>query len=245
MAKKIFFSKIICIFFLIFFNGILLSEPDSLRSSKSFDIVCGVQTFRDFDELNESLKTKGIGQIKNDTFLYGLSYQSCFKKRFIYIISLYSNSLVSSYQSGDSLSAKFGFIQFSFSLGYQVYRGSNTQFFSYFGTGINEDYISIKPNFLQAVSWEKSLNEMTNIQEVQRRKFLVKVGIKGEYSIPIANKSKEIILGIDIGFILYPIKTQKDRVSGVIDTSIGVNNFPNLYNQSYFLNFFIGINSKS
>ena len=240
-------SKLLLIFslsLLTFLNLFAQTNTDD-EGSTEFTIQFGRQNFYNFSELNNDFSKKGIGNIENNSFYYGASFRKHFNNSFILGISFNTNLLFNEYSIGDSSHSKFNQIGGSVDLGYELLNTNQYSFYPMISLGINANAINIKKYLQDEISWDELYNSDGLISsEIKRTDLFVKFSIVFDYIIDAGMMDYNIPLGIEIGMSNNVLNIDKNSLYTMSGADVRVNNFPDLYDTSFFISLVLGFRSR-
>lgn len=235
--------------FFLFLQFILLNlfsqTKDFEESHSEFSIHVGSQSFYNFSELNKDFSKKGIAKIDENYLFYGASYRKHFSNSLILGISFNTNLLFNKYNTGDSSSSKFNHIGGSVDLGYNLLNTNRYSLYPMISLGINASAIDIKKYLHDEIDWDKLYNsDGIIINEIRRTDLFIKFSLVFDYVIDAGMDDYNIPIGIEIGMSNNLLNIDENSLYTLSGLDIRVNNFPDLYNRSFYIPLVLGLRSK-
>jgi hypothetical protein len=231
-------KKVLVAFYFIITLTANFAQTDTSNTLGSFQIRFGWQSFINFDDVNSSLRAGKIGELKNNSFLCGVSYQFYLANRLMIGFSFNWNSAVSIENYGDTAVTKHTFRYLTVNLGYSVVRQNSFIITPCLGFGVNFDYINMKRSNMKPVSWDNVLTNSIPADEVKTTRFVLYAGLKTDYLLTINNR--KFPLTIEMGYSLYPLKIIGDETESATFSGLNIRGMPDLYKSSFTLSVSFG-----
>lgn len=80
--------------------------------------------------------------------------------------------------------------------------------------------------------------------EISRTDLFIKLSVVFNYIIDAGINDYDIPIGVEIGLTNNLLNIDENSLYTMSGTGIKVNNFPDLYNRSFFISFVLGLRSK-
>jgi|GEM_PF-6398077 len=240
-------SKLTLAFLLLFLTLLNpFAQTNNLNEHHTeFTIQFGSQKFHDFSELNNDFSEKGIGNIEDNSFYHGASFRKHFSNSLILGISFNTNLLFNKYNTGDSSSSKFNHIGGSVDLGYNLLNTSRYSLYPMISLGINASAIDIKKYLQDEIDWDELYNSDGMISnEIRRTDLFLKLALVFNYIINPGFEGYNIPIGIEIGGSYNLVTIDDSYLYTLSGAGIKVNNFPDLYQSSFYISFVVGLRVK-